>query len=50
MIAFSYMGGSDGLEITRKLLKSIFWDCWVYLIIMEEQWYVQIMKEIENYS
>lgn len=36
MIAYSYMGGTDGLKVTRKLLKSIFWSAWVYIIVMEE--------------
>lgn len=50
MIAFSYMGGTDGLQVTRKLLKSIFWNCWVYLIIMGEEGYQQIQQEISNYK
>jgi hypothetical protein len=42
MIAFSYMGGVDGLETTRKLLKTISWDCMVYLIVMEEEGFLKL--------
>lgn len=50
MIAFSYMGGLDGLKITRRLLKSVFWNCWIYLIVMGEEGYVQLQEELSNYK
>ena len=37
MIAYSYMGGLDGLEITRKIVGKINWDCWFYFIVMGEE-------------
>ena len=46
MIAFSYMGGLDGLSVTRKLLKQIKWSCIVYFIVMGGEGYKQIILEI----
>ena len=37
LIAFSYMGGPDGLETTRKLLSSIKWETKLYFIVMGEE-------------
>ncbi len=37
MIAYSYMGGLDGLAVTRKFLKQISWKCTVYFIVMGEE-------------
>jgi hypothetical protein len=34
MIAFSYMGGLDGLAITRRILNQITWNCKFYFIVM----------------
>ena len=34
MIAFSYMGGLDGLAITRKILNQLTWNCKFYFIVM----------------
>jgi methylase of polypeptide subunit release factors len=34
MIAYSYMGGLDGLAVTRRLLGQISWDCRIYFIVM----------------
>jgi release factor glutamine methyltransferase len=34
MIAFSYMGGLDGLAVTRRLISSVTWDCQLYFIVM----------------
>lgn len=50
MIAYSYMGGLDGLMITRKLLGQISWDCMVYFIVMGEEGLSQICKEISDSS
>ena len=37
MIAYSYMGGLDGLLVTRRILANINWDCSIYFIVMEEE-------------
>jgi hypothetical protein len=50
MIAFSYMGGLDGLAITRKILKQLTWNCTFYFIVMEEEGLHQITKEIQDAS
>lgn len=34
LIAYSYMGGLDGLEVTRKILGRIGWHCIAYFIVM----------------
>jgi len=47
MIAFSYMGGLDGLAITRKILAQITWDCVFYFIVMGFEGLEQITKEIK---
>ncbi len=44
MIAFSYMGGLDGLSITRKIIKQINWKCSFYFIVMGEEGLAQIKK------
>lgn len=34
LIAYSYMGGPDGLEITRQLINFIKWETKLYIIVM----------------
>lgn len=48
MIAYSYMGGLDGLAVTRKFLRQISWDCKIYFIVMGEEGLDQITKEIHD--
>ena len=44
MIAYSYMGGIDGLAITRKILGRINWSCTVYFIVMGKEGFESIQK------
>lgn len=37
LIAYSYMGGPEGLDTTRLLIKSIQWQTRLYLIVMGEE-------------
>jgi methylase of polypeptide subunit release factors len=37
LIAYSYMGGLDGLEVTRKILGRIGWCCTAYFIVMGKE-------------
>ena len=48
MIAYSYMGGLDGLAITRKILAQIAWNCIMYFIVMGEEGLQQLIKEITS--
>ena len=38
MISFSWMGGSDGLETTRKIIQNIKWSTVLYIIVMIDDW------------
>ena len=47
MIAYSYMGGLDGLLVTRKILKQLTWECIFYFIVMGREGLEEISKEVE---
>ena len=40
------MGGIDGLEVTRKILKQLTWSCTFYFIVMGRDNLTQISKEV----
>lgn len=48
LIAYSYMGGLDGLQITRKILGKISWSCVVYFIVMGYEGLQSIEDEIKS--
>lgn len=48
LIAYSYMGGLDGLQITRKILSKISWSCDVYFIVMGYEGLQSIEEEIKT--
>lgn len=47
MIAYSYMGGLDGLLVTRKILASITWGCSIYFIVMEQEGVNTLYQEVQ---
>lgn len=48
LIAYSYMGGLDGLHVTRKILSKISWSCVVYFIVMGYEGLQSIEEEIKT--
>lgn len=48
MIAYSYMGGLDGLLITRKILGSINWSCSIYFIVMGQEGVQTLYSEVRT--
>ena len=50
MIAYSYMGGLDGLAVTRRCLAQITWNCTLYLIVMGKEGLESIAKEVADSS
>ena len=48
VIAFSYMGGLDGLAVTRRILRQLTWSTTFYFIVMGEEGLSTIEKEIAS--
>lgn len=46
LIAFSYMGGPEGLDTTRQLISSVNWNCKLYLIVMGEDGLNTLQAEV----
>jgi hypothetical protein len=42
------MGGLDGLQITRKILGRISWDCTAYFIVMGDEGLKSIEEELKT--
>ena len=44
------MGGLDGLETTRKLIRAIKWSSTLYTIVMGDEWVQTLKEEVEDRS
>lgn len=45
MIAYSWMGGEDGLDTVWKLLDIVKWKCVIYLVVIHQN-PIQKLKEV----
>ena len=45
MIAYSWMGGSDGLSTVWQLLNIVNWKCSIYLVVIDQN-PIQKLKEV----